>query len=385
MENSISTYEILLLLGSLQGLNLSLMLAIRKNGNLKGNRLIALLVFVFSIDAFSSFLYYSNLINQFPGLYHLSNPFFALIGPLLFLYVRALSSRKFVFRKRYIFFFFPFLGEFIYWFYYSIINTDTDLLYWWDIGVSLESFFLDVSFWALEILYHFIFIFFTLIILYRHRKNVKKEFSDLKGVSLRFLWILVFFIFLFLFLELLVIIFLLTGLDFSDYLYRPFYLILAILFYSIGYIGLRQARIFDYIKSDTGRTSSDQNDTIKYKRSSLKEKDAMELMEKLKKVMEVEKIYLQNNIKLTDLAEYMGISTNHLSQIINDKFGKNFYDFFNGYRIEEAKRLLNGTDVYQPTIIEVAFSSGFRSKSSFNKIFKEHTSMTPTQFRKSKR
>jgi len=74
------------------------------------------------------------------------------------------------------------------------------------------------------------------------------------------------------------------------------------------------------------------------------------------------------------------MSVNHLSQVINQQSGKNFFKFINEYRVEEAKRLLTDQSTQKYTILAIAYDCGFNSKSSFNTIFKQYTGKTPSDF-----
>jgi AraC-like DNA-binding protein len=60
---------------------------------------------------------------------------------------------------------------------------------------------------------------------------------------------------------------------------------------------------------------------------------------------------------------------------------ENFYDLVNGYRVEEAKRLLLDSKSINYTILSVGFEAGFNSKTTFNTVFKKFTGFTPTEFR----
>ena len=98
--------------------------------------------------------------------------------------------------------------------------------------------------------------------------------------------------------------------------------------------------------------------------------------------MENKKPHRNPEITLKELADSLGMHPNHISQIINEKLNQNFYDFINNYRIKEAERLLtSGSDL---NILEIAFESGFKSKSTFNTAFKKHTGLTPTEYKKKK-
>lgn len=118
----------------------------------------------------------------------------------------------------------------------------------------------------------------------------------------------------------------------------------------------------------------------KYSGSNLSVDKKNRLREALVLQMETEKWYLNPDFTLTDLANILDVRTKELSQVINQSFGKHFFDFVNSYRIDEAKRLLQDSQNTM-TIQEVMYSVGFSSKSSFNTIFKKKTKQTPSQFR----
>jgi len=98
--------------------------------------------------------------------------------------------------------------------------------------------------------------------------------------------------------------------------------------------------------------------------------------------MEQEKLYLDAKLSLPRLSEALKVSSNYLSQVINEQLNHNFFDFVNGYRVEEAKGRLIGDKGKSANILTVANDAGFNSKSAFYSAFKKHTGMTPGEFRK---
>ena len=92
--------------------------------------------------------------------------------------------------------------------------------------------------------------------------------------------------------------------------------------------------------------------------------------------MATEKPYLEPKLSLSQLADSLGVLPNHLSQIINQYEGKNFYDFVNSYRVALAKKDTNKNF----NLLGLAFEAGFNSKSSFNQVFKKIKGQTPSQF-----
>ena len=117
----------------------------------------------------------------------------------------------------------------------------------------------------------------------------------------------------------------------------------------------------------------------RYAASGLKEADLMRIASKLDEFMARELSYLDSGLSLPQLAKALGVSTNYLSQTLNQVKGLSFYDYVNGLRIEQAQRLLRE----QPdmAVIDVAMQCGFNSKSTFNSAFKRSVKMTPSQYR----
>jgi len=107
------------------------------------------------------------------------------------------------------------------------------------------------------------------------------------------------------------------------------------------------------------------------------------LLEKLMRVVRDERIYLDPDLTLRKVAVKLSISGHQLSHYLNTRFGQNFNDFINGFRIEEAKRLLKDPAYQSITIATIAFECGFNSLSVFNPAFKKTTGMTPSKYQTS--
>jgi AraC-like DNA-binding protein len=106
------------------------------------------------------------------------------------------------------------------------------------------------------------------------------------------------------------------------------------------------------------------------------------LMERLINHMRENKPYLDPELTLIGLASQINMSRNQLSKVINAGAGNNFYHFVNSFRIEEVKELINSDKAKVYTILALARDAGFKSKSTFNSIFKKMTGMTPSEYRK---
>ena len=120
-------------------------------------------------------------------------------------------------------------------------------------------------------------------------------------------------------------------------------------------------------------------DQQKYKSSSLSLDDQIEIIRKLKTLMEQRKPYLQTDFSLPELASQLKLTVHQLSQAINNGLGKSFFEMTAEYRIEEAKILLKEKSHIK--VEEIAEQVGYNSKSSFNTAFKKLTGTTPSEWR----
>jgi AraC-like DNA-binding protein len=120
----------------------------------------------------------------------------------------------------------------------------------------------------------------------------------------------------------------------------------------------------------------------KYRSSSLSPEQSSRIAEKLREYMEKEKPFLEPEINLQELSSRLDIQPRYVSQVINERFNKNFFEFINNYRVEEAKTQLANENGLEKTVLEILYECGFNSKSVFNTFFKKSTGLTPSQYRK---
>jgi AraC-like DNA-binding protein len=121
-------------------------------------------------------------------------------------------------------------------------------------------------------------------------------------------------------------------------------------------------------------------ENLKY-RKGLEDAKMDEIITKINTLIQTEKLYREPELTLQSLAEKLHVPSYQVSLAINDGMKKKFYDLINGYRVEEAKRLLLSPNSRNYTILSVGFEAGFNSKTTFNTVFKKFTGFTPTVFR----
>lgn len=120
----------------------------------------------------------------------------------------------------------------------------------------------------------------------------------------------------------------------------------------------------------------------KYAKSGLNSDQLQEYKFKLEKLMESRQAFLSSDLTLPSLAEAVGCSVNHLSQVINSGFGMSFFDYLNEHRIEHARGLLASSNIQSGSILNIAFTVGFNSNSAFYAAFKKCVGQTPAQYRR---
>lgn len=148
----------------------------------------------------------------------------------------------------------------------------------------------------------------------------------------------------------------------------------------ISYTSYTRLLLFENVKAIKGKTKIKFH---KYRKSNLTESLSAELKEKLLILLDDEKVYLQNDITLQKLADYLNTTRNNASQIINEHFDLNFFELINTYRIKEAKEILKNEKSKDLNLIEVAYEVGFNNKVTFNKSFKKYNHTTPSEYVKS--
>jgi AraC-like DNA-binding protein len=152
-------------------------------------------------------------------------------------------------------------------------------------------------------------------------------------------------------------------------------------FYVLAFAGLRQAAVFSEAEEPLVAAVVAGPTPARYVRSGFDSDRASLLRAKLVELTEVDKPWLENDLTLAQLAERIGASSHHLSQLLNEDFGQTFFDFVNRRRVTEVQRCLADPAYASQTLLQVALAAGFNSKAAFNAAFKKYTGLTPSQFR----
>ncbi|MBN1117484.1 MAG: AraC family transcriptional regulator [Bacteroidales bacterium] len=297
--------------------------------------------------------------NQFPHFYNSGDTFMLVYLPALYLYIKSFTSPGFKLSLRYLWHFFPaivvFLNLFIN-YYIQPIEIKYDRLR------DAEPFYMKdyqlyvlFGFHILQTLYLFAIIF----LIKNYLKHIKDSYSNYNSIQISILYLIPLAGILLRIPDMIAILFNLNISIQIDY-------ILVVYAVLIIYIAYRQPELF--------------LQTIRFEQKSQKMGVNLAIQEKLSQLMKEEKYYMDSGITLTDLADRLKVSARELSAVLNNQFKLSFFNFINNLRIEEAKEMLSDPN-NKDTILEILYEVGFNNKSAFNRVFKEKTGLTPTEYR----
>jgi len=202
---------------------------------------------------------------------------------------------------------------------------------------------------------------------------MKNHYSTIKETD--FSWLIKFLI-CFLGVVLFDFIATITEISFSYNVMWDGFITLTLLIFAMGYLGyngLSQKRYFlpdFHLKRSTSSSSN----------AKEMSKNDLLLESKLVEVMKKEKLYLNSEITLRILAEHLGTSERKLSAILNNKMQTSFYDFINHYRVKEAIEYLTSKNNEKYSVQGIGELCGFKSKSTFYRVFKKETGTTPASY-----
>ncbi|HEX8146723.1 MAG TPA: helix-turn-helix domain-containing protein [Pyrinomonadaceae bacterium] len=369
MEPSLNLLGVLNLLGAAQGLFLSVMLLGVKGGKKVLTRILAALVGTMALFVAGAVVRTTHYDFVFPHLSRIHDPLPFLAIPLIFLYVRALTSKAPSFPRREFLHFVPFVLCCIYLLPYYLQSRDAKLAYmiseyhhpslgrWYYVRsafvIAQAGLYLTLS---------------VLTILAFLKESRRPNVSADRAVIFQIRFFVTGFLILF-------------AVGVMRYLFdhtaRTNLLVplgASVLIYALGYVSFRNPQVLT--RADEPPPSK------KYEWSSLTPETSERYLRRLLQSMKDEKFYLDAELTVAKLAEKLSIPPPHLSQIINERLKQNFVDFINTYRVEEAKRNLLDPVKRHYSVLAIAEEAGFNSKSSFNSVFKKHAQMTPSEFRK---
>lgn len=419
---TLSLLSVIFLLGAVQGIFLSLSLFTSKVSSHRANFFLGVLTLAFVATLVDYFLDTSGLTNQHPWIRVLFWPKEFFYGVCIYFYACHITDQQpFGYKRLHLL---PALIHISITWPMLLLDPSEQLAIMQDEVPKRSPF----EIWALMLgaveimtaaLHMGAYLLASLQVLKRHKQSIQQQFSYAEKINLTWLRNLILSLlalYLVWFTEELLPI----PETLESWIDNSLGIAIVVLIYTMGYLGLRQPRIFQPATASTtlvnqqlhpeiqGRAETPEivdhtpstlsqstvilhtqepvkheppqaSESLKYRKSSLSDDLSAQLATDLSELMNHQRPYLNAQLSLPQLAEMMGLSTNYLSQVINEQFEMNFFDFVNGFRIRAATELLISS---KESVTDIALTVGFNSKSAFYSAFKKHQKQTPGEYRK---
>lgn len=348
-----------------------------KNDAYSQNKFLIWSIIVLMLLQVESFLLKSGLIRKVPHLLNFSRSFIFILGPLLLFYIKSQFGKTL--RKKDGFHFLPFVFYFLYNFNFFIqpkaykLNIITKLYFNNNDLLPVKKIYLadpwNIQGWIVVELITLHILLYSVVCIYFLYK-IKKEKPSIRSTIKK--WLL--------------------------YLISLFAIGGVILFFSEG--GIINGKVF--LKTPFSKYSPDIFSTlmiylimlyliimpktlkskgVKYEKSTLSKEFKKEKLKRIEQIFNQNEVYKSQSFSMKILSEKSGLTTHHISQILNEEMGCTFFELLNKYRIQDAKSILKQKS--NPSKIEqLALDLGYKSKSTFYKAFKKETGKTPLQYKK---
>lgn len=373
MELSIDLLSLVTLLGAGQALLFAFVLVGIKRGNVLANRLLAALLLVFSVILVWNMLLHTRYLLKYPHLAQMHVPLQFAIGPLIYLYIGKTLSGQTKLSRIALLHFIPPVLCLIYLLPFYFQSEGYKVAY---LTSALTSYPRE---WyirtGLVLLQGTLYMFPILRAVIRSSRNTDKGAKRVHQVDLYWMRI-----WTGIFLVIWVASVIRFIFDYSIHTNLIVPVLISVFIYTAAYVRLRRSEpVPEMVETDSLPPAR------RYEKSTLMPERAERYLARLREVMDSEKPYTDGDLSLQKLADRLGISAHHLSQVINERLNQNFFDFVNQYRVEEAKRQLLDMKKKHYSIIAIAEDVGFNSKSAFNAAFKKHAGVTPSEWRRASR
>lgn len=306
------------------------------------------------------------------------------LAPLIFLYVKSLTTSNFKFKRKYWWHFSLAFAYVVYRFSiftYDALQPGFNSTQNGILKIQLDETYVQTIMAYIEPPFMLLYLAFTIQLFYSYRKKIIQYFSNTYKLELN--WILTFLV-LFTILFLYSTVQDIVGSRFIDLGYEQRWWLNLLMALITLFVGVR-----GYF-TDTSKLNkldfsfSPKTIGIPEVSSEISEKKEVSKLdiETVNHLMLVEKAYLNPELNLSDLAKLAHMTRGQLSETINLGFNKNFNDFVNGYRVDAFKSMLKENKQEQLSLLGIAHECGFNSKATFNRVFKKLTSCSPTEYLK---
>jgi len=374
---SFNIWSVIILLGAGQGLFLSFYL-FTKIENRDANKWLALLLAVVSLHLAEYAADVSGVTLKYPFLIAITYPLLFCMGPLYLFYCRYLLYKDYHTSYKSLVHFIPAVAVLLLMLPFYLVPATEKVAYMQGLSSNgtLKIPIGQLVFMAVHVFQTAAYVWVSYQFINKREEDLKRISSDVFAVKkLDWLRSFSFYFAVYQLLYLVLVVVLTFAKSFQIQVDYVMLFITSVSLYLIGYVAIGNPEIFRGTQ-ELDTTESFDNDAAPPKNGNR----FPALKEKLLLYMETNKPYLKSDLKISELADSLDVPYYHLSQLINSEFSVNFYDFINKYRVEEAKKLLV-EDTRNYKILAIAFEVGFNSKATFNRVFKNATDLTPSEFK----
>ena len=359
---------------------LSLLLLIKKNKS-RADKILVLWLLLISISQLFNYLTITEIIFQYPKWLGIDFGMPIVIGLFLYFYVREVTGNPLKSIPKILLHLSPSIIVYLLAIpFYNIPGVDKIYVYKNE-GIGYEWYVIMNN--LVIAISGLVYSIWSLILIKRHRLKIQNTFSNTDRKELNWLRILT-------------IGFGLIWLTSAFFENTIIYSAVVVFVLVIAIFGINQLGIFNSTiivekaleqepevtndKQEGSEVLKSKTPSEKYAKSGLNEGMASRIYTNLKAIMEDSSYYKNEELTLVELSKSLKVHPNHLSQVINEMEGKNFYNYINSLRINEFIKLAQLPENKKYTMISLAYDCGFSTKSTFNKHFKLVTGKTPTQF-----
>lgn len=304
---------------------------------------------------------------------------------------------------------FWFISTFLMFAYSMVLNKGRATLHWWHFVFAAPMFvYSAIDLFILgdkgaaayaqimedpNLVYHFFFKLHKVFIIVagfhilksirKYQEQLKQSFSSIESISLG--WVKNYTWFIIVLFSCHLIVFLMYNFQLISEIDTAYFVMGILIVIGVCYLSFFGIQQYNYQKVEeaAAKLPAGEGETQQVDEEPSKDAESELLCQRMIDLFEKEQLFTNSELRIANVAEALDVPVHKLSPAINAHFGKPFYDVVAEYRVANLKEKLVNPENKGFTILSLALDAGFNSKASLNRIFKEHTGETPSQYQKS--
>jgi len=365
--------ELLFIIGSVQAFFLATIVVAKRPLHMPDRFLVAWMIFL-GLHLLGVYLAASGFYRVHPEWYGFDAAFILIEGPLLWTYIRLATDKTPRLKSWDFLHLIPYV-LFTTWLLIRIHLPETSDRYAYIVAVlASEDDWMIQLFGLFNHLHLVVYLIVSFLWLRHFRRRLSDEFSFTEGVNLK--WLEAVLIGLMVISGVIVVGLVMSdALDFISHDTKAYliYSVFSLLPFYLSFMAIRRQLVYPYENFDA--------ENVKYGQSPLTKADSEKCAAHLTQMMETNRPYLNGHLTIKDLADSLDIHPKYLSQVINENFGQNFFNYVNYHRVQEVKTRLASGKYNHLTLLGIGMDCGFNTKSSFNTIFRKMEGITPSEYK----